>query len=427
MAGVEGAREAALRKTLTMERHVATLRLIVVSFNITVYFLFLWSDTPRRPLALSIVILAGAYALWSFFFRPYERYPLLRFGAATLVSDVVLITLWVLGTGGTASPFWVIYFVSVTSVAMRYDVVQTVVAAAGEAVVYSVAMVLDGGLPAAHAASRPAYIMIAGLAAGFLARQERISRDERVWFEQLATEHSAMLAREREVVEQLRELDEMKTEFVANAAHELRTPLTTLSGLASTLSYRWEALTAKEIADALASMRRQGERARVLIDNLLDLSALERGRLMIALTPVPLDAVFRNALETAPPPTDKHVRVELADGVRAIADPNRLEQVITNLLTNAYRYGGSTITVRAAEDETTVVLTVADDGSGVPPEVTAHLFEPFGRGDNVNGQPGSGLGLAISHRLVEAFGGEMSYAPAEPSGAVFAVRLPAAS
>ena len=423
MAAPDVGRQAALDKTLTMERHVATLRAIVVFFNIGAYFVFLWPHTPRQGLALTVVVLAGLYALWSLLTRPYQRWPLLRFGAATLSSDVFLITLWVLATGGARSPFWVIYFVSVTSVAMRYDVEQTVVAAAAEAVVYTVAMALDGGLAPVEAAVRPAYIMVAGLAAGMLARLERASRDERVWFERLAREHAEMLEREREVVEQLTQVDRLKTEFVANAAHELRTPLTTLAGLASTLGHRWHELSETEIANAMASMRRQGDRARVLIENLLDLSALERGRLMLALTPVSLDTVVRNALETAPPPDHKEVVVRLGEGMRAIADPSRLEQVITNLLTNAYRYGGSRINLSTAREEATIIVTVADDGSGVPAEVTAHLFEPFGRGDNINGQPGSGLGLAISRRLVEAFGGEMWYEPRDPIGAVFAVRL----
>jgi len=417
---------APLDKTLAMERHVSYLRAVVIGFNIAAFFLFLGVDSPRAPLALTVVGVAGAYGVWSLLARPYERYPLLRFGAATLTVDVLLITLWVLGTGGPASEFWVIYFVSIVSVAMRYDVGQTLIAAVGEAAAYSIAMAFDGGLADIGTAVRPVYVLIVGLAAGLLARQERITDQERVVADRIASERETMLHRERELVDQLRELDTLKTAFVANAAHELRTPLTTLSGLAATLATRWADLDADELAWALGSMRRQGERARVLIDNLLDLSAIERGKMMVALAPVSLASVVRSALESAPPPADKQIKIEVGDA-RAIADPNRLEQVLTNLLVNAYRYGGSCIEFRAAADRATIVLTITDDGTGLPPDVTAHLFEPFARGENVGERTGSGLGLAISRRLVEAFGGEMWYEQAVPHGSSFSVRLRAAS
>lgn len=414
-----------LDKTLTMERHVASLRAIVIGFNIAAYFAFIGVHAPRAGLALTVVGIAGAYGVWSLATRPYERYPLLRFGAATLTVDTLLITLWVLGTGGPSSEFWVIYFVSIVSVAMRYDVGQTLVVAIGQAAFYSVAMAIDGGLADAAIAVRPVYILIVGLAAGLLARQERIADHQRIVAAHVADERATMLEREHGLVERLTELDALKTDFVANAAHELRTPLTTLSGLSATLADRWRDLEPEELSWAFESMRRQGERARILIDNLLDLSALERGKLMIALTPVSLATVVGNALETAPPPPEKEVIVDVGEA-RAIADPNRLQQVLTNLLVNAYRYGGSSIELRAAAESATIVLTIADDGSGVPAAVTAHLFEPFARGDNVEAKPGSGLGLAISRRLVQAFGGELWYEAKVPRGSTFNLRLRAA-
>jgi signal transduction histidine kinase len=415
--------ETSHRKTLTMERSVSQLRALVIGVNVTAWFLFLGPSSPRAPLAWFVIAVAVPYAIWSYFTRPYLRFPLLRLGALTLTMDAALITLWVLGTGGPQSPFWVIYFISVISVGMRYDIRQAIGASIGEAGLYLSVLTLDGPVRNIEILVRPSYIVIAGIAVGFLARQERLSREERIHFERMAVEHAELLGRERETVERLRRLDQMKTEFVASAAHELRTPLTTLSGFAITLSEHGRNLPADRFEDVLQAMRRQGQRAKALIDNLLDLSQLEYGRLQLQPVRVPLRAAVHSALETAPPPDGVEVDVAIDESDAAMADRARLEQVVTNLLTNAYRYGGPHVSFRVKHEDDAVILAVADDGEGVPDTLRAHLFQPFGRGTNAAKQPGSGLGLAISQRLVEALGGQMWYQPGDPKGSCFTISL----
>lgn len=419
--------EAARRKTLVMERSVAQLRALVVGINVIAWALFLGPSSPRAPLAIAITGLAVPYAAWSLLARPYQRWPLLRLGAVTLTTDVILITLWVLATGGPDSPYWAIYLVSVVSVGMRYDLAQTVGAAILEAAVYAgLVLVLDGPTRGLDVTIRPAYIVIVGLAAGFLARQERWQREETGHLEYLAGARAAELESERRTVEELRALDRMRTEFVASASHELRTPLTTISGVARTLGIHGHKMTPEQFDEALEAMHRQGERIRLLIENLLDLSQIEHGSPTIRVDDVSLSSVVTTALDLAPPPHPKRVDVSIDPEHRVSADRARLEQVLTNLLTNAYRYGGARVTIQSLNGEGRVQLIVADDGDGVPDDLGMRLFQPFGRGDNVGETVGSGLGLVISRRIVEALGGSLTYEPGEPHGARFTIELPRA-
>ena len=100
-----------------------------------------------------------------------------------------------------------------------------------------------------------------------------------------------------------------------------------------------------------------------------------------------------------------------------------LERALTNLLVNAYRYGGPVVRVEAEVVDREVVLSVTDNGKGVPSELVPHLFDPFTRGADTGGVAGSGLGLAITQRLVENFGGTIGYEPGTPQGARFSLHL----
>ena len=233
---------------------------------------------------------------------------------------------------------------------------------------------------------------------------------------------SELIGTVQDVTEQ-RKLEAARSEFIANAAHELRTPLTTIAGMAMLLASHRRELPETVADEAFDALGRQGERARVLINNMLDLSQLDARRIAIHLEVVPLADVVTRARELVLQPEGTAVEVSIANCLSALADPARLEQVLTNLLANAYRYGGPHVRIEAAECEGCVQLAVSDDGPGVPADLVATLFEPFTRGASVAGTVGSGLGLAISRRLVEAFQGRMSYEDQCPHGSRFVVEL----
>jgi protein-histidine pros-kinase len=240
----------------------------------------------------------------------------------------------------------------------------------------------------------------------------------------LQTEEGLLLAAAIRNVTQRRRLEAARDEFIHNAAHELRTPLATLAGLGELLASHLHEMSEEQVGRSLAALQRQGERASVLVSNLLDLSQLEGGRVRFHLERVGLSESVRRAFDAAPEPEGKSVEVAVPEGLVVWVDAARLDQVLTNLLTNAYRYGGPHVRVEGEADAGAVLVSVSDDGPGVPGELTSRLFEPFIRGPSTEAQGGSGIGLALCRRLVEALGGTIRYEPARPQGARFTLRLP---
>jgi PAS domain S-box-containing protein len=226
----------------------------------------------------------------------------------------------------------------------------------------------------------------------------------------------------RDITER-RRLEHLRDDFIGNAAHELRTPLTTLAGLGETLAKSYDVMERDDIEAAFAAMARQGERARVLIANLLDLSNIEGGRADFTISDVEIGALVDRVLESTPPPDGKTVTSAVPRDLSVRFDPGRLEQVVTNLLVNAYRYGGTAIVIEARTEENGVILSVMDDGTGVAPDFVPELFEPFTRGKQANVVRGSGIGLALCRRVVRSMDGDIWYEARSPQGASFCISL----
>jgi signal transduction histidine kinase len=227
--------------------------------------------------------------------------------------------------------------------------------------------------------------------------------------------------RKRFEEERLR-LDTAKTRFIADAAHELRTPLTTVAGFVDLLAHRRHEMTEAEVQELFGHLHSSTVRIRNLVANLLDFTRLEREG-ALELHPVALAEAVRRALEIAAPPAGVAVEGLVPVALVAQADEAHLDQALVNLLTNAYRYGGSSVRVEAERVGAAVSLSVSDNGPGVPEELVPQLFEPFTRGTNATAIPGSGLGLAITKRIVDALGAEIRYEPNRPHGARFILRL----
>jgi PAS domain S-box-containing protein len=221
---------------------------------------------------------------------------------------------------------------------------------------------------------------------------------------------------------ELKRLEEFRHRFVADAAHELRGPVAALVGFSNILAERWEELRPEQVRSTVAALKRQGERLYRLTNALLDLSQVERDRGRIELSPVVLSDALWGLLESEPPPAGKTVLNEIPEGLSASAEIGRLEQVFRNLLTNAYRYGGEIITVRASEDEDSVTIGVADNGAGISPGDRDKLFDPFWRG-HPGATEGTGLGLSIVSSLLRAMNGRITCEDAEPQGLRFLIVL----
>jgi signal transduction histidine kinase len=221
---------------------------------------------------------------------------------------------------------------------------------------------------------------------------------------------------------------QMKNEFVSMVSHELRTPLTNISGFAVALRESWRGFDPTEVDEFLDVVCHEADHLRALVDDVLVVPRLEADRLLIEPAYFPLrPAAFRIAGLVFPAGGDRSVSVSVGGSAIVWADPNRVEQVLRNLLENAARYGGSQVSVEAVLEGAEWVVTVADDGPGIAPEDRERIFAAFEQaGDNRNVGQGMGLGLTVCRVLVQAMGGRIWYEPGFPRGARFCFTLPAA-
>ncbi|MBI2158691.1 MAG: HAMP domain-containing protein [Candidatus Rokubacteria bacterium] len=233
-------------------------------------------------------------------------------------------------------------------------------------------------------------------------------------------------------VTELRRLEQVRTEFVANVSHELRTPLTAIHGYLETLL--GGALEERDNARRfLEIVFRHTERLGRLLDDLTDLSNIELGRVSLRLEPVRLDEVVDSVLAIIGPKAAAG-RVALAAELpaalpRVQADRDRLAQVLINLVDNAVKYtpAGGRVVVRARVVEGRVEVAVSDTGVGIPPADLPRITERFYRVDKARSRElgGTGLGLAIVKHLVLAHGGELAIESEPGRGTTVRVVLPA--
>jgi len=229
------------------------------------------------------------------------------------------------------------------------------------------------------------------------------------------------------MAQSLKQLDEMRQEFVANVSHEIQSPLTSIQGFAQTILDR-EA-TPEEAERYLTIIAKESNRLSSLSKQLLTLAALDKEAGLIRKTPFRLDEQIRQALiVTEWQWSEKRLNVEpeLAEIVVS-ADPQLLYQVWFNLIVNAIKFSrpGGTIRIETAV-EREVTVTVTDTGIGIGEEELPHIFERFYKADKSRtpARSGSGLGLAIVRRIVELHGGSVSVSSNPGEGSAFTVRLP---
>ncbi|WP_242346808.1 sensor histidine kinase [Anaeromyxobacter terrae] len=217
--------------------------------------------------------------------------------------------------------------------------------------------------------------------------------------------------------------------FLSMASHELKTPITSLQLQVGSLLRARGAVPAP-VAKAADATRRQVVRLTALVNTLLDVSRLNEGRLQLELEPVDLSALAHEVVSRFVAETERaesRIRVDVAEGVRGNWDRLRLEQVLTNLLSNALKYGeGKPVSLRVESGGATARLLVADEGIGIAPVEQQRIFERYERGRATRGYGGFGLGLWITREIVTALGGRIEVESAPGAGSTFRVELPVA-
>ncbi|GFH36977.1 PAS domain-containing protein [Streptomyces pacificus] len=226
-----------------------------------------------------------------------------------------------------------------------------------------------------------------------------------------------------------RRTERSHAELIATVAHELRSPLTSVKGFTATLLAKWERFTDDQKRLMLETVDADANRVTRLIAELLDISRIDSGRLEVRRQPVDLAAAV-----------GRHVQAYTAGGLSPDrffvrvhhhlpdlwADPDKIDQVLGNLLENAVRHGGGTVTIEVApacgvNDEKGTAVTVSDEGPGIPEQSMSRVFTRFWRGSK---RGGTGLGLYIVKGIVEAHGGTISVGRGPGGGAEFRFTLP---
>jgi signal transduction histidine kinase len=213
--------------------------------------------------------------------------------------------------------------------------------------------------------------------------------------------------------------------FLSDASHELRTPLTVARGQLELLAQELQSADARgSLAVAVDEIDRMGR----IVEELLLLARLDEG-LPLRRESVEVELVLEEAILRGTLATRREARVEAEPGLYALADHDRILQVVTNLVTNAIEHTGDdaaiTLSTRRSGDQ--VVIEVSDTGPGIPPEDLPHVFERFYRGTKTDETPGgAGLGLPIAASLTRAMGGEIDVHSTPGSGTTFVVSMPVA-
>jgi PAS domain S-box-containing protein len=259
-------------------------------------------------------------------------------------------------------------------------------------------------------------------ASGKIVGASKIARD--------ITEQKVAQERLAEAYAALRRADQMKAEFISTLSHELRTPLNAISGWVQILE---EGASQEEISEGLEVIGRNVRIQARLVDDLLDISRIEAGKLSLEIQPVDVRTVISAAVDAVRPAAEaKEVRLTSACSAAAVhvmADKNRLQQVLWNLLANAVKFSKKSGRVQVSSRcvDSHLEISVTDNGIGITPEDLDRVFERFSQADasSTRKHGGLGLGLAIARRLAEMHGGTIA-ARSEGlgHGSTFVVQLP---
>ncbi len=273
-----------------------------------------------------------------------------------------------------------------------------------------------------------------------LASQVAIALDNANAYREIESLNAGLEARVRERTAeletanaQLKQMDRLKSKFLAHVSHELRTPLTSIVGFADNMLEGLVGSLNVKQEQYLTRIKANGTRLARMITDLLDLSRVEAGKLVLSFDHVSLQTVVTEVIEQLLPlAITKHLQIELQSPDPALlvwADPDRLSQILTNLLDNAIKYtpdGGHISVDLSVVDHELARIAVRDNGQGIPPEALPKLFDPFFRvhPEERSQTKGLGLGLAIVKDLVELHGGTIAVHSTLDQGTAFTFTIP---
>ncbi len=254
-------------------------------------------------------------------------------------------------------------------------------------------------------------------------------------FIRLLANHASLAIENAQLFQRVKEANQAKTEFMNTASHELKIPMTSIKGYARLLEMGAAGELTEQQKNFLGIITNNVDRMAKLVNDLLDVSRIEAGRIRLEISDVDIIDVIRevvDSLKNQIGQKKQQLSVNITDDLPEIrADRGRIVQVLTNLLSNAHKYTpeGGKITITASPHRNEfdgVAVTVTDTGYGISEEDQARLFTPFFRAsdDNIREEPGTGLGLTITKKMVESHGGELTFTSTLGKGTSFTFTLP---
>ena len=229
----------------------------------------------------------------------------------------------------------------------------------------------------------------------------------------------------------LKELDQLKSEFVSLATHQIRGPISAIKGYASMLLEGDYGAIEEKAREPIQTIADSSAALAGIVQDFLDVSRIEQGRMKYEFTVFDFGKLARSVAEELAPTIERkglRVKLEIPDGITVHADAGKLRQVIENLVDNAHKYTPrGVITIAVTRRDGAVRLTVSDTGVGMRPEVLPKLFRKFSRAEDASkaNLHGTGLGLYVARQLIEAQGGKIwAESEGEGRGSTFTVELP---
>jgi len=416
---IEGPTDAALSARRELYRFLkrSLLRLETATVGALLLITLAQPAVSRVGLPVwGLVLLFAGYSLLAALLQ--RRLHSVRSFSLRYVADLPVIALLYFLAGEPGGPLFVLFVLAVDCAAASMTLRGTLLYAAGAvsafaAVELTLLLGSSGEGDARAMLTRLILLVLVGAGMAIVMRRLRLEQE---------VARSA-----RDEAGRLEELERVRTEFVSNVSHDLRTPLTAARAALGMLETSANDRLRSDERDLVDNARRNVERLGAQIDDLLAYDELEAGTLRLAREPLDLRDVVLEAVSAVRPLVSEKgqtLEVDLPEPLAAEGDPRRLEQAVVNLLNNAHRHTPpeTRIAVRGRTTGQGILLSVIDDGPGIPPEEREAIFGRFHRLSSAEGS--FGLGLAIAAAIVELHGGRI-WAESRPGeGATFHIALP---
>ncbi|HEX6161138.1 MAG TPA: response regulator, partial [Thermoanaerobaculia bacterium] len=429
-----------LRFDLNVQRN--HLFVYLIGFLVSVSGMVLGVIPLRLDLAVLVLVVscASAATFYALFQRGADRRIL---NPLWMTINIVLATIGVYATGGIDSPWFIWYVASASAAAFASGKAAAYLVSLGNTVAYLALLLWMGEIRWVDDAMLVALtrmIFVFGASYFFLVGVANL-KEKRIRIRELEAEQSQKVAELTRLMQELedanrriQEADRLKSQFLANMSHELRTPMNSIIGFSEILIERLEPQLSEKHLNFLRHIHESGHHLLAIINDVLDLSKIEAGKMEIYpeffdIAPV-VDSVC--AMMKGMTRSDPRFTLDIPPGLPQIeTDLAKFKQVLFNLLSNAVKFSppGSPIVVRARFEDQWIAVSVEDQGIGIAPEHHAVIFEEFRQVDGTVRREfgGTGLGLALVKKFVELQGGRVGVTSEDGKGSTFTFHLPVAS